>query len=161
RGGRFRLEAETVRDNALAVSGLLVRRLGGPSVRPYQPPGLWEQVAVGGDYSSQTYVPSKGADLYRRGLYTYWKRSLPHPAPVNFDAPTREACTASRPRTNAPLQALTLLNDPSYVEAARALAQRVLTEEQGDLQSRLAFAFRLCTGRLPGEREAGVLERVY
>ena len=109
----------SVRDNALAVSGLLERRIGGPSVRPYQPAGLWEQVSVGGNYSSQSYVPDHGSDLYRRGLYTYWKRSLPYPALVVFDAPNRELCTAFRPRTTTPLQALVLLNDPTYVEAAR------------------------------------------
>jgi hypothetical protein len=161
RGARFRLDAETIRDNALAVSGLLCRKLGGPSVRPYQPAGLWEAVAVGGNYTSQTYVPSQGADLYRRGMYTYWKRSLPHPSLVAFDAPTRELCTAVRPRTNTPLQALVLMNDPTYVEAARALAQRVLEEGGPDLAGRLSYAFRRCTGRPPTSREVQVLTRVY
>src|SRR5262249_56401985 len=96
RGPRFRLDAEQIRDNALAISGLLVRRVGGPSVKPYQPPGLWEQVAVGGNYSSQSYTPDSGPALYRRGLYTYWKRSLPPPSLVTFDAPARELCTAVR-----------------------------------------------------------------
>jgi hypothetical protein len=161
RGPRFRLEAETIRDNALAVSGLLDRRVGGPSVRPYQPPGLWEQVAVGGDYSSQTYVPSKGKDLYRRGMYTYWKRSMPHPALVTFDAPNRESCIVTRPRTNTPLQALVLLNDPTFMEASRALAQRVLREQKGtNRDGRLRYAFRLCTGRLPEPAEQNVLRRV-
>jgi hypothetical protein len=160
RGPRFRLEAEMVRDNALAVSGLLDHRLGGPSVRPYQPAGLWEQVALGGDYSSQTYVPSEGRDLYRRGIYTYWKRSLPHPSLATFDAPNREACTVTRPRTNTPLQALVLLNDPIYLEAARALAQRVLREAGTDPADRLRYAFRLCTGRAPEAREMRILTRV-
>jgi hypothetical protein len=160
RGPRFRLEAETIRDNALVMGGLLDRRIGGPSVRPYQPAGLWEQVAVGGDYSSQTYVPSKGRDLYRRGLYTYWKRSMPHPALVTFDAPTRESCTVTRARTNTPLQALVLLNDPTFLEAARALAQRILREKGLDREGRLRFAFRLCTARTPDEREVRVLVRV-
>jgi hypothetical protein len=161
RGGRFRLDGETIRDNALSIAGLLVHRVGGPSVRPYQPAGLWEQVAVGGGYSSQTYVQSQGPDLYRRGLYTYWKRSLPHPALVAFDAPTRETCTACRPRTNTPLQALVLLNDPNFVEAARALAERILREEGSDFAGRVAHGFRLCTGRTPTEREVRVLERLY
>jgi hypothetical protein len=160
RGPRLRLDAEMVRDNALAVSGLLDGRIGGPSVRPYQPAGLWEQVAVGGNYSSQTYVQSKGHDLYRRGLYTYVKRSLPHPLLATFDAPNREACTVSRPRTNTPLQALVLLNDPEFVEAARVLAQRVLHETKPDQAGRLRYAFRLCTGRFPKERELRILTRV-
>jgi hypothetical protein len=160
RGPRFRLDAETIRDNALAVSGLLDQRIGGPSVRPHQPAGLWEQVAVGGSYSSQTYVPSVGRDLYRRGLYTYVKRSMPHPSLTAFDAPNREACTVSRPRTTTPLQALVLLNDPAYLEAGRALAQRVLRNKELDTRGRLAFAFQLCTGRRPQPGELDVLARV-
>jgi hypothetical protein len=160
RGPRFRLEAEQIRDNALAIAGLLERRIGGPSVRPYQPPGLWEQVALGGPYSSQTYVQSHGPDLYRRGLYVYWKRSLPYPALATFDAPSRESCTVSRPRTNTPLQALVLLNDPTYVEASRVLAQRVLREGGPDSLHRLTYAFRLCTGRVPESRELQILTRV-
>jgi hypothetical protein len=161
RGARVRLDAEAIRDNALAISGLLRTRIGGPSVRPYQPVGLWEQIAVGGDYSSQKYVQSKGDDLYRRGLYTYWKRSLPYPALATFDAPTRELCTALRPRTNTPLQALVLLNDPTYLEAARVLAQRVLTEGSAGFSNRVGYAFKLCTGRTPTAREVSVLKRVY
>lgn len=161
RGPRFRLDAETIRDNALAISGLLHRAIGGPSVKPYQPPGLWEQVAVGGDFSSQTYQPSHGPDLYRRGLYTYWKRSLPPPSLVAFDAPTRELCTACRSRTNTPLQALVLLNDPTYVEAARALGQRVVRDGGPDTPSRIRYAFRLCAGRPPTDHETAVLLRVY
>ncbi len=160
RGPRFRLDAETIRDNALAVSGLLDRRIGGPSVKPYQPAGLWEQVAVGGNFTSQTYEPSRGPDLYRRSLYTYWKRSLPPPALVTFDAPTRELCTACRSRTNTPLQALVLLNDPTYVEAARALGTRAMREAGPEPESRIAYAFRLCTGRLPTRRETEVLTGV-
>jgi hypothetical protein len=161
RGPRFRLDAEIIRDNALAVSGLLHRRIGGPSVRPLQPAGLWEQVAVGGNYTSQTYVPSRGADLYRRGLYTYWKRSLPYPALTTFDAPTREACAAGRPRTNTPLQALVLLNDPAFVEAARGLARRTLSEGGPDDAGRMEFAFRLCAARRPTAREVDILTRFY
>jgi hypothetical protein len=160
RGPRFRLDAEAVRDNALAISGLLHRTIGGPSVRPYQPAGLWEQVAVGGNYSSQTYAQSKGRDLYRRGLYTYWKRSLPHPSLVAFDAPSREACTVVRSRTNTPLQALVLLNDPTYLEAARALAQRTLCEGGAAPGDRLTYAFRLCTARRPTAQELAILTRI-
>jgi hypothetical protein len=161
RAPRYRLDAETLRDNALAVSGLLDRTVGGPSVRPYQPAGLWEQVAVGGNYTSQVYSPSKGRGLYRRGLYTYWKRSMPHPALSVFDAPTRELCTSQRPRTNTPLQALVLMNDPTFVEASRVLAQRVLREVPPDLDARLTHAVRLCTGRAPTGQELEILKRVY
>jgi hypothetical protein len=161
RGPRFRLPAEMVRDNALAVSGLLNRQLGGPSVKPYQPPGLWEQVAFGGGFSAQSYEQDHGPALYRRGLYVYWKRSLPHPSLATFDAPSREVCTDRRPRTDTPLQALVLLNDPIYVECARVLGQRVLKEGGADVESRLTFAFKLCTARPPSADELAVLKRVY
>jgi hypothetical protein len=161
RGPRFRLDAEMIRDNALAVSGLLNRKVGGASVRPYQPAGLWEQVAFGGGFSSQTYVQSKGADLYRRGMYVYWKRSLPYPSLVAFDAPNREVCVDQRPRTNTPLQALVLLNDPVFVEAARNLGQRVMKEGPKDTAGRLTFAFRLVTARTPAPREVEVLTRIF
>jgi uncharacterized membrane protein YfcA len=160
RGPRSRLDAEMIRDNALAVSGLLCRTIGGPSVRPYQPAGLWEQVAVGGNYTSQTYVQDHGTDLFRRGLYTYWKRALPYPAQAIFDAPTREVCAVERPRTNTPLQALVLLNDPTFVEAARALAERVLNNDARTSAQRLTFAFRLCTNRVPSTQELEILARV-
>lgn len=157
RGPRFRLNAEFLRDQALAVSGLLDPRIGGPSVKPYQPPGLWEAVAFGGGFSAQTYEQSKGADLYRRGLYVYGKRSLPHPSLAVFDAPNRELCCDRRPRTNTPLQALTLLNDPIYVEAARKLGERIMKEGGADASSRLEFAFRLCLVRPPTAQERGRL----
>ena len=161
RGPRFRLPAEMIRDTALSLSGLLDQRIGGPSVRPYQPPGLWEALAFGGGFSSQTYEQSKGTDLYRRGLYVYWKRSLPHPSLATFDAPNREVCTDRRPRTNTPLQALVLLNDPIYVEAARVLGQRIHREGGPTLDSRLTFAFRLSTARTPTPQEMAVLTRIY
>jgi hypothetical protein len=161
RAPRYRLSAEALRDNALSVSGLLVRQLGGPSVRPYQPAGLWEQLAFGGGFSSQSYVQSKGNDLYRRGLYTYWKRSLPHPSLVVFDAPNREVCTDRRPRTNTPLQALVLLNDPIQVECARVLGQRILREGGATPEDRLDFAFRLCTARSPRPEEKRILLGLY
>jgi uncharacterized membrane protein YfcA len=159
RGARFRLDAEMIRDQALAVSGLLHRTIGGPSVCPPQPAGLWEQVAVGGNYSSQSYVRSTGPEQYRRGIYTYWKRSLPYPALALFDAPAREACTAARPRTNTPLQALVLLNDEVYVEAGRGLAQRILRERSKDIE-RLNYGFELCTSRRPTSQEMQILSRV-
>jgi hypothetical protein len=151
RGPRFRLSAEAIRDQALAASGLLRRRVGGPSAKPYQPPGLWEP--VGG----QPYVPDSGANLYRRSLYTYWKRSVPPPGLTAFDAPSREVCTARRERTNTPLQALVLLNDTTYVEAARALGQRALREAGPGDAERLSYAFRLCLVRRPTPEELRVL----
>ena len=156
RGARFRLPAEFVRDNALAVSGLLDDKIGGPSVLPYQPAGLWEELAFGDVYSAQTYVQGHGSDLYRRSLYTFQKRSAP-PASLNiFDAPDREKCTARRARTNTPLQSLVLLNDPTYVEAARALAQKMLLDGGHDPASRINYGFRLATARLPESRERQV-----
>ena len=160
RGPRFRMDAEMIRDSALAVSGLLNRKMGGESVRPYQPAGLWEAMAFGGEFSSQTYVQSHGQDLYRRGLYVYWKRSLPYPSLLTFDAPNREVCTAQRPRTTTPLQALVLMNDPAFLEAARALAQRVMKEGGDDLEKRLVYAFRLTLARQPKKEEIQILQRM-
>jgi hypothetical protein len=157
RGPRFRLPAELVRDNALAASGLLNGAVGGPSVLPYQPPGLWEEMAFGGVYSAQQYAQSHGADLYRRGMYTFWKRTVPPASLATFDAPDREKCTARRARTNTPLQALALLNDPTYVEAARALAQRILSEAGSDAGERLDTAYRLAMARRPSPNERDVL----
>jgi len=155
RGPRFRLDAETIRDNALAVAGVLSLKQGGPPVRPYQPPGLWEN-KVGGD--RVTYVVSAGEDAWRRGLYTVWKRSSPYPSFMNFDAAARTACTVRRSRSNTPLQALTLLNDPVYVEAALALARRVLVERPGaDRAERLRHALRLCVARTPAAVELAAL----
>jgi hypothetical protein len=157
RGPRFRLPAELVRDNALAVSGLLDDRIGGTSVYPYQPKGLWEEMAFGSGFSGQTYVESTGRDLYRRSMYTIWKRTVPPAALVTFDAPDREKCTARRSVTNTPLQALVLLNDPTYVEASRFLAARTLTQGGKTETARINYAFRLATGRIPDAQERAVL----
>jgi hypothetical protein len=157
RGPRFRLPAEMIRDTALAASGLLNDRIGGPSVSPYQPKGLWEEMAFGDGFSGQAYEQSHGPDLYRRGMYTLWKRTVPPASLASFDAPNREKCTARRALTNTPLQALVLMNDPTYVEASRALAERALTRGGTDPNSRIAYAFRLATSRKPTGREAGVL----
>ena len=154
-GPRYRLSAEMIRDQALAVSGLLVEKLGGPSVKPYHPPGLYEQVVAGS--SASTYVQGKGADLYRRSLYTYWKRSVPNPAMLAFDAPFRETCVVRRARTSTPIQALNLLNDPTYVEASRCLAQRMMREGGSTSESRIRHGFRLATGRKPRSAELNVL----
>jgi hypothetical protein len=159
-GPRFRMSAEMVRDNALAASGLLNPEIGGASVFPYQPKGLWEEMAFGEGFSAQSYTPSHGKDLYRRSMYTFWKRTVPPPSLSTFDAPDREKCTARRSVTNTPLQALVLLNDPTYVEAARALAQRTLTEAPKDPAKRVAYAFRLATERKPASRESKVLRNL-
>lgn len=155
RGPRYRLPGEMIRDQALAVSGLLVEKLGGPSVKPYHPPGLYEQVVAGTGPS--TYVQGPSEDLYRRSLYTYWKRSVPNPAMLIFDAPFRETCVVRRSRTTTPLQALNLLNDPTFVEAARFLAQRMLREGGDQPESRIRLGFQLATGRAPRAAELRVL----
>lgn len=155
RAPRVRLAAEAIRDQALSASGLLVRTLGGPSVKPYHPAGLYEQVTAGNGYNK--YIPGKGADLYRRTLYTYWKRSVPHPAMLVFDAPFRETCTLRRPRTNTPLQALNLMNDPTYVEAARFIGQRMLRDGGPTPALRITHAFNLLLAREPSAAEQGLL----
>jgi hypothetical protein len=160
RGARFRLPAEMVRDNALAAAGLLTDSVGGASVYPYQPKGLWEELAFGDVYSAQTYVPSTGKDLYRRSMYTFAKRTAPPASASIFDAPDREKCTARRARTNTPLQGLVLLNDPTYVEAARVLAQRVIEQAGRDSASRINMAFRLATARKPDSREMKILQEI-
>jgi hypothetical protein len=162
RGPRFRLPAEMIRDAALAASGLLVERRGGPSVKPYQPEGLWKE--VGSDFeafSANVYRRDAGEGLYRRSLYTFWKRTLPPPSMQTFDAPSREYCVVRRSRTNTPLQALVLLNDPTYVEASRFLAQRVLLEAGADPRDRAVFAFRTVTSRRPSEREIDALLELH
>jgi hypothetical protein len=154
RGPRHRLSAEAVRDNALATSGLLVKKIGGPSVMPYQPEGLWEELAGG---AFEVYTQGHGEDLYRRSLYVYRKRTVPHPSMSTFDAPSWEICQAKRATTNTPLQALALLNDVTYVEAARKFAVRMLREGGGSADARLTFAFRLASGRRPAPAELAAL----
>ncbi len=156
RQSAVRLDAEFIRDAALVYSGLLVDRLGGPSSKPYQPPGYYSQL----NFPKREYEADRGEGQYRRGLYTHWQRTFLHPSLAAFDAPTREECTAERVRSNTPQQALTLLNDPTYVEAARALAERVLREGGSTPGERLRYAFRLTLARSPDPREAAVLERL-
>jgi hypothetical protein len=153
RQGRFRLDAEFVHDNALAVSGLLMPQVGGGSARPYQPAGYWSHL----NFPKREYQPDHGAGLYRRGLYTYWCRTFPHPSLRAFDAPSREECTVIRPRSNTPLQALVLLNDPIYVEAARALAERILRGGGADPTSRAEWVYRAVLSRPPRGAEAAVI----
>jgi hypothetical protein len=154
RGPRFRLPAEVIRDQALALSGLLVPKIGGPSVKPPQPPGLWEAVSYNGEAS---YAADKGDAAHRRGLYTFWKRQSPPPDMLTLDGPTREVCTVRRPRTNTPLQALLLLNDENYLDAAKALAQLILKEKD----HRIEWAFHRATGRHANSREIDALRAFF
>ena len=153
RQSRYRLEAEFVRDFALETSRLLVRKIGGPSVKPYQPEGYWENL----NFPTRNWDASSGESQYRRGLYTWWQRMFLHPSMLAFDATTREECTAERTRSNIPQQALALLNDPSYVEAARGLAVRVLKEAQGDDTSRISWLWREALQRPPTDSEKAAL----
>ena len=152
RGPRLRLSAEMIRDQALFSSGLLVEQHGGPSVRPYQPPGVWKELSDSGGYTQDS-----GESLYRRSLFTFWKRTIPPPLMGTFDAATRETCVVRETRTNTPLQALTLLNDITFVEAARVLAQRMLREGGATASDRIGLGFRLVTARRPNTRELAVL----
>ncbi len=156
RGPRFRMDAELVRDNALAIAGLLSPKIGGKSVKPYQPEGVWEAVAFVGS-NTNSYKRDDGEALYRRSMYTFWKRTSPPPSLMAFDAPSRENCVARRARTNTPLQALVLMNDEQYIEAARQLAQRMLKEGGSQPADRLRYGFRLTTARDPNDRELAVL----
>ncbi|RMG34032.1 MAG: DUF1553 domain-containing protein [Planctomycetota bacterium] len=157
RAPRFRLDAETIRDQALALAGLLSRKIGGPSVYPYQPPGLWRAAFNG----QRSWPTSKGEDKYRRGIYTFWRRTVPYPSMAAFDAPSREVCTIRRIRTNTPLQAFVTLNDPVYVEAAQALARRILAKGGATDRARARFGLSLCLARPPSEKQIGIIERLY
>lgn len=157
RGPRFRLDAEMLRDTALALGGILVEEIGGESIKPYQPPGLWEAVSFN---NSQKYVQDQGEEQYRRSLYIFWKRQSPPPNMLLFDAPTREYCVVRRPRTNTPLQALATLNDPQFVEASRAFAARILRDGGADDCARLCYAFTLATSRRPQKEEETLLKEL-
>lgn len=163
RGPRFRLKAEFIRDQALHIAGLLGSEIGGRSVNPYQPGDLWGELSQRADsanFTAQFFVQGKGADLYRRSMYTFWKRTSPPPQMSTLDAPNREVCTVRRPRTNTPLQALVLMNDPTYVEASRKFAERLL-QAAPDEHDRFVLAFRSATGRTPSDRELAVLRTVF
>jgi hypothetical protein len=160
---RLRLQAEFIRDQALAVSGLLNGEIGGASVSPYQPAGLWEELmsrSDGDNWTAQKYKQSSGKDLYRRTMYTFWKRTCPPPALATLDAPDRETCVVRRSRTNTPLQALVLMNDPTYVEASRKLAERIMTEGGKSAEEQLVFAFKMVVARKPSEKEISILKQV-
>ena len=156
RQGRFRIDAELVRDNALAISGLLVTKVGGKSVKPYQPPGYFAYL----NFPAREWQNDSGENLYRRGLYTHWQRQYLHPSLLAFDAPNREECTADRARSNTPLQSLVLLNDPSYVEASRAFAEQIIRQGGSTARDRLGFAFHRAVSRDIKPAEAEVLERL-
>ena len=158
RGPSYRLPAEMIRDNALAVSGLLVDEIGGPPVKPYQPEGLWKELAT---RNATKYEQDHGDKLYRRSMYTIWKRTTPPPSMMTFDAPERNMCTVQRQATSTPLQALVLLNDPQYVEAARALAARLLDTELEGTSAQLSRGYRLLTSQFPDAETLGLLESQY
>jgi hypothetical protein len=157
RGPRYRLEAETIRDQVLALSGLLTQKIGGSSVYPPQPEGLW-QAAFNGE---RTWSTSKGDDRYRRGLYTFWRRTIPYPSMAAFDAPSRETCAIRRVRSNTPVQAFVTLNDPVYVEAAQALARRIMREGGSTPEDRVRFTLRLCLVRTPELEQVAKLLELY
>jgi hypothetical protein len=152
-----RLDAEFVRDNALAVSGLLTRKIGGPSVKPYQPAGYWKHL----NFPKREWSADKDEDQYRRGLYTYWQRTFLHPSLLAFDASTREECAVERPKSNTPQQALVLLNDPTYVEAARVFAEKILRQGGADFESRLGYAYRHALSREPRPEEVKLIRSLY
>lgn len=158
RGPSRRLSAEMMRDNALATSGLLVPTLGGPPVKPYQPAGLWEEQAT---RNGTVYVQDSGDKLYRRSMYTVWKRTTPPPAMMSFDTSERNLCTIKRQSTATPLQALVLMNDPQFVEAARLLGERMILEGGNAVSSRIQFGFRTLTGRMPTAENMAVLEQLF
>ncbi len=153
RQSRWRLDAELVRDNVLSIAGLLTTRVGGPSVKPYQPDGYWENL----NFPVRSYEASTGSDQHRRGLYTWWQRSFLHPSLVAFDAPSREECAADRSRSNIPQQALVLLNDPTYVEAARVFAEHILRNGGSEVTSRITWAFQQALSRAPRSDEMETL----
>ncbi|MGA1773735.1 MAG: DUF1553 domain-containing protein [Flavobacteriaceae bacterium] len=160
RAPRLRLSAEVIRDQALAVSGLLVKEVGGPSVKPYQPEGIWKETTGGGGGSTARYVLGSGDDLYRKSLYTFWKRTVPPPSMLSFDASNRDLCTVKTQQTNTPLQALVLLNDPQMIEAARGLAERVASKNLS-LEEQLSYLYTATTGALAETEELTQLQQIY
>jgi hypothetical protein len=156
RGPRYRLDAEVIRDKALVAGGILVDRPGGKGFKPYQPDGLWEAIAFDSSNTAK-YMRDKGDTIYRRSLYLFWKRTSPHPVMLTFDAPMREMCTVRRGRTNTPLQALTTMNEPAFLEASRTMAERVL-RTPGDDAARLDRAYEIALGRDPTPTEAKLFQ---
>jgi hypothetical protein len=157
RQSRWRLEAEFVRDDALEISGLLTPKIGGPSAKPYQPSDYYKEL----NFPKRTYTPDRGEDQYRRGLYTHWQRTFIHPSLSAFDAPSREECTAERNISNTPLQALALLNDPTYVEASRVLAEHIIEHGGSSFDERLRWAFERALAREPRASEEATLKQFF
>ena len=156
RQSRFRVDAEMIRDNALFISGLLSEKIGGKSVKPYQPAGYWRHL----NFPARKYSHDNNENQYRRGLYTHWQRSFLHPSLLAFDAPSREECTAERPRSNTPLQALVLLNDITYVESARSFAERIIKEGGTDPVARINWALETALSRKGNEKEIKILSEL-
>ncbi len=161
RGPRFRLDAEMLRDQAFFASGLLVEAVGGPSVKPPQPPGLWEAVAYTDSNTAHFIADKESQKIHRRSFYTFWKRTSPPPQMTTFDAPSREACLVRRERTNTPLQALVVLNEPQFIESARALAKRALHEGGSTTEDRLTYMFRSVLARYPDAKELAELGSTF
>src|SRR5262249_32839118 len=157
RGPRLRLPAEMIRDQALLAAGLLVEKIGGPSVKPYMPEGIWKDLIM----QDAEYNQSKGADLYRRSIYTFWKRTVAPPWRLNVYPPRRERCVVRKNGTTTPLQALNLMNDVIFVEAAGFIGQRMVREGGSRAANRLSYGFRLLTGRMPTPDEAEILRRNF
>jgi len=160
RAPRLRLTAELIRDQSLKISGLLNPEVGGPSVKPYQPAGIWEATTGGGGGSTATYITSTGKDLYRKSLYTFWKRTVPPPSMMTFDAASRDLCTVKRQETNTPLQALVLLNDPQIIEASRLIAKNAIDRNK-EIGDQIKYIFKLATSRTPDEEELSMLNNYY
>ncbi|MBT6721608.1 MAG: DUF1553 domain-containing protein [Planctomycetaceae bacterium] len=160
RGPRFRLDAEVIRDQVLSVSGLLIAKIGGKSVKPYQPEGLWKPVGFGGS-NTAVFRQDSGEALFRRSMYTFWKRTSPPPSMSIFDAPDRETCQVRRARTNTPLQALVLLNDVQFIEAARRLAEKVLADGGDSVESRVNYIYRSVLARPPSQKELGIVSSLF
>jgi hypothetical protein len=154
---RQKLSAEMIRDNALATSGMLVQKVGGPSVKPIQPPGLWDEVTGGGGGSLAFYIPDTGENLNRRSLYTFWKRTVPPPSMMIFDAPTRDFCVPVRQKTSTPLQSLALMNDPQYQLAAENLSNNIY-KEKTSINEKIVKVYRTITGRTPSIKEIDKLK---
>jgi len=162
RSSRYRMSGEMIRDNLLLTSGLLHQELGGPSVKPYQPEGLWEAISVGKKGRGESeYIPDKGERLYRRSLYTYWRKTIPPPSMLIFDSPLKEFCEVKRMRTSTPLQALNLMNDPQLLEASRVLGSSLVAQEELSTEEKIALAFRKITCRLPEDNEVDILLTSY
>jgi hypothetical protein len=159
RGPRHRLSAEMIRDNILAASGLLIKKIGGPSVKPYQPAGLWQEKAT--FVGENKYIQGEGEDLYRRSIYTYWRRTIPPPFMITFDVPERNLCSVKRQSTTTPLQPLAMLNGPEYIEAAKVLVEQTTATGVEKVENQISEIYRMLTSRLPTDEEVKTLKKLY